>query len=171
MSVLRWLFLVMMIVLVAASAFAEAPQKPGDVDRAGPRQRPMLIDNDTWIDANNINMVVTNHGSFAYDLTTQDPGLEFPKGTDKQCVYAGGIWIGCKVLGAVRVTAGSFTQEYTPGPIHPDGSWNDRGYFLRSRRRPIFSFHQPPGNPHTTIQAMWILYQVKHRYPERFGLK
>ena len=125
MSVLRWLFLVMMIVLVAASALAEAPQKPGDFDRVEPDRRPMLIDNDTWIDANNINMVVTNHGSFAYDLTTQDPGLEFPKGTDKQCVYAGGIWIGCQVQGAVRVTAGSFTQEYTPGPIHPDGSWND----------------------------------------------
>jgi hypothetical protein len=125
MSVLRWLFLVTLIVLVAASALAEAPQKPGDIDRAEPRHRPMLIDNETWIDANNINMVVTNHGSFAYDLTTQDPGLEFPKGTDKQCVYAGGIWLGCKVQGAVRVTAGSFTQEYTPGPILPDGSWND----------------------------------------------
>jgi hypothetical protein len=125
MSVLRWLFLVIMIVLIAASALAEAPQKPGDAERAEPQYRPMLIDNSTWIDANNINMVVTNHGSFAYDLTTQDPGLEFPKGTDKQCVYAGGIWLGCKVQGAIRVTAGSFTQEYTPGPILEDGSWRD----------------------------------------------
>ena len=125
MSALRWLFLAMLIVLLAVSAVAEAPKEPEQNDRVEPKHRPMLIDNETWIDANNINMVVTNHGSFAYDLTTQDPGLEFPKGTDKQCVYAGGIWIGCKVSGAVRVTAGSFTQEYTPGPITEDGSWHD----------------------------------------------
>ena len=125
MSAIRWLLLVILIVLLAASALAEAPQEPVDNRGVEPRYRPMLIDNDTWIDANNINMVVTNHGSFAYDLTTQDPGLEFPKGTDKQCVYAGGLWVGCKVGGAVRVTAGSFTQEYTPGPILEDGSWHD----------------------------------------------
>lgn len=125
MSSLRWLVFAALIVLLAVSAVAEGPKEPVDSERVEPRHRPMLIDNSTWIDANNINMVVTNHGSFAYDLTTQDPGLEFPKGTDKQCVYAGGIWIGCKVSGGVRVTAGSFTQEYTPGPINEDGSWDD----------------------------------------------
>jgi hypothetical protein len=125
MSNLRWLVLVVLAIAIAGAAAAERPKEPGESDGPDPRYRPMIIDNTTWIDANNINMVVTNHGSFAYDLTTQDPGLEYPKGTDKQCVYAGGIWIGCKVGSEVRVTAGSFTQEYTPGPINPDGTWDD----------------------------------------------
>jgi len=52
-----------------------------------------------------------------------------------------------------------------------DGGWNDRWYFLRSRRRPIFDFDNPPSDRHATIQGLWLLYQVKYRYPEHFGLE
>lgn len=54
-----------------------------------------------------------------------------------------------------------------------DGGWNDRWLCFRSyteRRRPDFSSY-PPSNPHATVQALWLLYQVKHRYPEHFGLR
>ena len=121
---LSWLLLAVLVFVLAGPAFSEKPAQDGDPVWMGPGARLGIIDNSTWIDANNINMVVSNHGSFAYDLTTQDPGLEYPKGTNKECVYASGIWIGAKVGGKTYVTAGSYTQEYTPGPINPDGSWN-----------------------------------------------
>ena len=82
-----------------------------------------MIDNSTVIDANNIKMVVTNHGSFAYDLTNMNGGLWYPGDGDKTCVYASGFWVGAKVGGEVRITPGSFTQEYTPGPILEGCSW------------------------------------------------
>jgi hypothetical protein len=121
---LRWLLLAVLVAALAGPALSEKPAQEGNPAGMGPGAKLGVIDNTTWIDANNVNMVVTNHGSFAYDLTTQDPGLEFPKGANKQCVYASGIWIGATVGGQVRVTAGSYTQEYTPGPINSDGSWD-----------------------------------------------
>jgi hypothetical protein len=124
---LRLLLPAILVLALALPALAENPKQDVQTYGMGPGTRLGLIDNSTWIDANNINMVVTNHGSFAYDLTTQDPGLEYPKGANKECVYASGIWIGALVGTEVRVTAGSFTQEYTPGPINEDGSWDDVG--------------------------------------------
>jgi hypothetical protein len=74
------------------------------------------IDNTTRIDANNVDMFVTNHGSFALDLTTGGAGLFYPKGTPKTAVYAAGLWIGAKVNGETRVAIGEYDQEYVPGP-------------------------------------------------------
>ena len=121
MNKLRLLGLLALFAFAATSAVAEMPREGRSFDRDLPDPRPMIIDNSTVIDANNIEMIVTNHGSFAYDLTQQDAGMWFPKGTDKTCVYASGLWIGAKVGGDIRVTAGSFTQEYAPGPILENG--------------------------------------------------
>ena len=52
----------------------------------------------------------------------------------------------------------------------PDGGWNDRWCrVFTSFRRPALDLADPPSNQHATIQALWLLYQVKYRYPERFG--
>jgi hypothetical protein len=123
MRTLHWLIAAALVPLLAASVLAEKPKDTGWFDQDPPRYRPMVIDNTTVIDANNIEMIVTNHGSFAYDLTNQDAGLWYPRGTDKTCVYAAGLWIGAKVGSDVRITPGSFTQEYTPGPILPGCGW------------------------------------------------
>ena len=51
-----------------------------------------------------------------------------------------------------------------------DGGWNDRWCrVLRSRRKPVFDFADPTSDEHATIQALWLLYQVKYRYPEQFS--
>ncbi|MBN1787144.1 MAG: hypothetical protein JW806_01970 [Sedimentisphaerales bacterium] len=55
-----------------------------------------------------------------------------------------------------------------------DGGWNDRWFRFESRERRIQSLltlGRPPSNPHGTIEALWVLYQVKYQYPEYFGLK
>ncbi|GAI87216.1 unnamed protein product, partial [marine sediment metagenome] len=73
------------------------------------------IDNNAKIDINNVEMYVTNHGSFAWNITTGNSGLIFPKGTTKTAVFASGIWIGAKVNGEVRTVVAEFSQEFAPG--------------------------------------------------------
>ncbi|MGH7681840.1 MAG: FlgD immunoglobulin-like domain containing protein [Candidatus Eiseniibacteriota bacterium] len=62
-------------------------------------------------------MVVTNHGSFAYDLLTGNAGLFYPKGSLNTVVFAAGPWIGAKVGGATRLATGEYGQEFVPGPM------------------------------------------------------
>ncbi len=50
-----------------------------------------------------------------------------------------------------------------------DGGWNDQWLCFTSGRRPVLK--SKPTNPHTTIQALWLLYQVKYKYPEHFGME
>ena len=78
---------------------------------------PSIFDNDDWMDRNSLSMAVTNHGSLAFDLTTGQGGLEYPRGTGRIAVYAAGIWVGAKVAGEVRATVGEYIQEYAPGPM------------------------------------------------------
>ncbi len=119
-----WLISLALIALLAFSVDAAKQGKRGSFDIREPEVRPLIIDNTSFYDANNIKMIVTNHGSFGYELTTQHAGFWYPKGTDKTCVYASGVWVGCKIDGEVHVTAGSFTQEYNPGVIREGCTWD-----------------------------------------------
>jgi flagellar hook capping protein FlgD len=78
---------------------------------------PTIFDNSARMDANNLDMAVTNHGSFAYDLLTGGAGLIYPKGTANSAVFAAGVWIGAKVGGDVRVAVAAYGQEFVPGPM------------------------------------------------------
>jgi hypothetical protein len=52
-----------------------------------------------------------------------------------------------------------------------DGGWNDRWCLVfTSFRRPALDWRDPPSDQHATIQALWLMYLVKYRYPDRFGL-
>ncbi|MGE5179604.1 MAG: FlgD immunoglobulin-like domain containing protein [Bacteroidota bacterium] len=85
--------------------------------RAFPHPAGVTFDVGTHMDVNNLDMVVTNFGSLAYDLGTGNAGLIYPKGTLKTSVFAAGIWIGAKVGGATTVALGEYSQEFTPGPM------------------------------------------------------
>jgi len=85
--------------------------------RGNPAFHAAGIDNSQRIDINNISMVVTNTGSFAYDKATGNAGLEFPKGTGKTSVFAAGLWLGAKVGPDVRVCVSEYSDEYGPGAM------------------------------------------------------
>src|SRR5262250_2401731 len=97
---------------VAGHAASGRPRPQG----AQPAKRS-IIDNSERIDINNISMVVTNTGSFAYDKATGNAGLEFPKGTLKTAVFAAGLWLGAQVGGQVRVAVSEYSDEYGPGAM------------------------------------------------------
>ena len=110
-------------ILAACSidAAARTPTPAGHPARssAGPgtNPAPATIDNSGRMDVNNLDMIVTNHGSFAYDLTTGSAGLEYPKGSGHTAVFAAGMWIGAKVGTDVRITMSAYSQEFVPGPM------------------------------------------------------
>src|SRR5215510_3237811 len=80
---------------------AAAP--PASLPRTAKPARRAVVDNAKAIDINNISMFITNTGSFAWDKTTGNAGLEFPKGTGKTAVFAAGLWMGATVGGQTRV--------------------------------------------------------------------
>lgn len=107
---------------VAVPAGAGVPQASGarPFGVRGPA-RVVVNDSDRRLDINNINMWVTNYGSFAWDILTGNSGLVYPKGTTKTAVFASGLWLGCRVgPGAgteVRVAVAEYSQEYGPGKM------------------------------------------------------
>jgi hypothetical protein len=85
----------------------------------------MSLDNQRRVDVNNLNMFVTNFGSWAYDLSTGNSGLVYPKGTNKTAIFAGGLYFGATVDGQVRTVVGEYSQEYGPGVILRDGQYTN----------------------------------------------
>lgn len=84
--------------------------------------RSNSIDNIRRMDVNNLNMYMTNYGSFAWDLTSGNSGLVYPKGTTKTAVFAAGLWLGAQVGGEKRTVVAEYSQEYGPGNMPTPGS-------------------------------------------------
>jgi len=94
--------------------------------------RPASVDNTAYIGVNNLQMLVSNVGSFAYDPSShfgKHDGLYFPRGSSKSVVYAAGIWVGARVDGEPRVTVSEYTQEYSPGGMDGGEAVPDVGRF------------------------------------------
>lgn len=116
--------------VVTAPAHAALPLTRPIVPPGTKGQGPGVDTQDTGtrIDVNQISMVVTNIGSFAFDLQIGNSGLEWPRGTGNFAVFASGIWVGAKVDTAVvnppgtqprdiRVALAEYAQEFVPGPM------------------------------------------------------
>ncbi len=112
----------MMVALLASEGIAAMKGSTGRTRSTSVRRAAAIIDNSTHMDANNIDMFVTNHGSFGWDLGTGNPGLIFPKGGTKTALFAAGIWVGAEVGGKIRTAVAEYSQEYAPGPMK-DGTY------------------------------------------------
>jgi hypothetical protein len=88
-----------------------------------------VVDLLTRIDANDLDMALTNVGSYAFDAASGNAGLVYPKGTSATAVFAAGLWLGATVGGVPRVTVADYTFEYLPGsavgaiPEPPSSPW------------------------------------------------
>jgi hypothetical protein len=103
------------LALLAAGWALAAPATSSTSTSSAPPVRPAVFDPTVRLDVNDIAMFLTNDGSFAWDLTTGNAGLEFPRGSGKTAVFAGGLWLGARVGGQTRVTVAEYSQEYAPG--------------------------------------------------------
>jgi hypothetical protein len=81
---------------------------------------------DQSVDANQLDMLMTNFGVYGHDFGNMEPGLFYPTGTDKPCLYQGGLWIGGYVGEELRLSVSAMTGfEFQPGQILPSGGWTE----------------------------------------------
>ncbi|MBI3872215.1 MAG: hypothetical protein HY304_03950 [candidate division Zixibacteria bacterium] len=94
--------------------------------------RPAAIDNRSSIGVNNLQMMVSNVGSFAYDPSNslgKSDGLYFPRGAKTTVVFAGGLWVGARVNGSPRIALAEYSNEYSPGGMANGTFIPDQGRF------------------------------------------
>ncbi len=116
-------------IILAAAAQAVPPQAALSKSTSPPSV--LTIDNQQYINANNILMFVTNHGNFGRDLGGvfgYDYGTFYPYNTIddilegrliNSIVYASGLWIGAidSATGEIRMAVAEYDDEYVPGPM------------------------------------------------------
>ncbi len=97
-----------LFLLAGATAWAHVGPPAGDPPPYQQSQR---------IDVNTLAMLVSNVGSFAWDLASFEPGLEYPRGSGKALAYAGGLWLAGKAGARIRTAIAEFGWDYAQGPM------------------------------------------------------
>ena len=113
-------FIVIIVFLTIDVTFSDS--FPKQLEKA--TQRTVIRDS-TWIDANQIAMIIMNNGTFARDPVTGNGALIYPKGTNKSAIYASGLRFAGKDLGEIRTACADYNTEYQPGVILPNGLPDD----------------------------------------------
>ncbi|MFO7448127.1 MAG: hypothetical protein R6W90_17340, partial [Ignavibacteriaceae bacterium] len=75
------------------------------------------------LNINNISTFIYADGTT--DINGNDPGLEWPKGSNRHPVYQSGFLWGANVNGQIRVGGSAFNTGLIPGAILPDGTAED----------------------------------------------
>ncbi|MCP4705016.1 MAG: T9SS type A sorting domain-containing protein [candidate division Zixibacteria bacterium] len=125
-------YLIILIFLSINANGREFDSPKGTLSEYKSLELPTRInDVQTYIDANNILMFVTNVGSVADDRSLmfgRRDGFYYPYNgnindinTTPSVLYSAGIMIGGKVDGEIRVAVGAFESEYWPGPTDATG--------------------------------------------------
>jgi hypothetical protein len=126
---------------------------------AGAGPAAAAVDIGATLDANQLGLKLTNIGSFGFDLTNGNGGLEFPIGSGKTCMFAGGLWIGARVGGQVRASIAEYSMDFAPGPMAA-------GTFLPDR--PEFRVYELSSSD-TTGSAAWMAFAVPQGAPTSAG--
>src|SRR5689334_20648136 len=108
------------LMLVFATLSATPTRAPAAAGRSVSLSRAFRAttdDSTSRIDANTIDMIVTNRGSFAYDRKSGLGGLVWPKGSGKTALFAAGPWFGALVNGDTLVAVSDYSDHYGPGSI------------------------------------------------------
>lgn len=115
-----------------------------------------VVDTESRVDANLIEMRTTNVGSFAYDMTRTPPGpgLIYPAGTTRTAVFAAGLWMAARSSGDTCVTVAEHPAMFAPGPIVSPTSWGD-GSSALYRVYKINTGDTPGSNPDYEAWLNW----------------
>ena len=77
----------------------------------------------TKLDANRLSFPVSNVGSFGFEPVLGQSAFVYPNGSGQTCLFAGGLWVGAKVSGEVRVALAEYAMDWGPGPM-TGGTWS-----------------------------------------------
>jgi hypothetical protein len=110
---MKRIFSIMMIVLTISALVlgAEYANQPRALEKAA-------MTSDAWMNANRMNGVFRNNGTWFYDNVLGDWGLEWPKGSGLSPIFGAGQYIGAKIDGEIRVAGVQHSAtEFQPGLI------------------------------------------------------
>jgi len=113
----------------------------------------------TKLDANRLAFTVSNVGSFGYDPGPGESTFEYPRNSGLHCLFAGGLWVGAKVSGDVRVALAEYAMEWAPGPMMGGSARPDI---------PEFRVYKVSASD-TTGTAAWMTYAVPQGAPTSAG--
>lgn len=116
---MRKLAIVLLGSLVLLFAISSLALPPGNYTSVAPAGTAIVHDT-AYIQSGELLMFVNNNGSFAYDRTAffgKNDGLHYPGVCPPTVMYAGGLWLGAKVGGAVRVSAAEYAFDFRPGTM------------------------------------------------------
>lgn len=91
-----------------------------------PPNSNFVLDQNTFLDINDLLMFAYNNGNVAYDAIQhfgRAEGFYFPYSGDPNApgnltnVYAAGLWLGGKVGGDIRCAVAEYNAEFVPGPM------------------------------------------------------
>ena len=109
----KQLYLLIFTILILP-AFLTTQQIP-DKAKKNILSKPVIHSTNNF-DGNRIDCDMENNGMFVSHNISGRSGLEWPKGNNTGTVFASGVWLGGKVYGEVRVSAGEYAGEYASGP-------------------------------------------------------
>ena len=121
------------------------------------------------LDINNVRARMMNGGDMWYDRATKVARYEVPKGSNKNSLYAGSVWVGGydkeKNLKVCAQTYRQAGNDYWPGPLDPTTNTidkavcNDWDKIWRINRSDLFAFRdlfaRNPGNPDAIVGAQY----------------
>ena len=139
---MKKVFMVICVFLLLAITAGAAPPQRANNYKETPTFN-LSIDNEQYINANNILMFITNHGNFGRDLSGvfgNDYGTIFPYNSVAEVedgslaasvVYASGLWIGARdsATNEIRTIISEYEDEYVPGPMSGGTYQTDRPEF------------------------------------------
>lgn len=115
------------VVMLACLTTAMATPNVGAIKRQKGLQKTAAGCNATTavidLDVNNVRAHLMNGGDMWWDIPTGSASYEVPKGSNKNSLFAGSVWIGGKDVnagGALRVAAQTYRQsgnDYWTGPL------------------------------------------------------
>jgi hypothetical protein len=81
----------------------------------------------TWLNINQISTVLRNNGTADIDITQNNSGLVYPKGSNKTAIYESGLLWAARIAGdpQVRVGGSAFTSGLQPGKLLSPGVAED----------------------------------------------
>ena len=130
-------------------------------------------------DVNNISMWIQRNGSFAHNLLYQDPGFEWPKGENKNVIYASGVWIGAEINGELHTAIASYSNsafEFVPGQILENGEPDNpdqvkyRVYKIDKNSGPgDKDYDEWPGYENAPAGDMGALWDIENNRPDMRG--
>jgi hypothetical protein len=96
------------LALAPAASHAAAP-----LSKALPRTD--VIDVYRRLDANRLDLFISNIGAIGYDLSAGNSGLYFPRFEGKSILFASGLWACGKIGNETRVAVSEYSSEWRPG--------------------------------------------------------